>query len=243
MANIVRIYDTEDKAREAVRKLADDGFPADAICLVTPSVAGGEEGEPAGASGDALSTAMVAGGLMGDGAELYASRVRAGRSIVAVPAAFGYGRRAMDIMDEVGPVDTDVRPPEDPYDWNEGTPFSASVSLPVLTRNRPAPLSGLIGLTPLIEGRATFGTLTSSKYFPSAVTGPLLSRKAAPLSSMFGLKTLLTKRGPWRSSFGMPLLSKAAAPFSSMMNLPLLSRNPAPLSSLFGFRLLLPENR
>lgn len=243
MANpIVRIFETEQQARDAVRKLAEDGYPEGSIYLVTPSM-GGEEA-PTGAGADTLAAALKAGSLMTETAEIYAERVERGRSLVVVPAAFGYGRRAAEIMDECGPVDTDIELPEPPYDFTLGTPFSSTVCLPVLTRNRPAPLSGLIGLTPLVHGRTTFGTLTNPHYMFSSLLGlRVLGGRAAPLSSTFGLKLLSTKKGPWRSSFGLPLLSRAAAPLSSMFGLKLLSKNPAPLSSLLRFRTLLPEYR
>ncbi len=240
MANsVVRIYDTEQKARDAVGKLVEDGYPQDSIYLVTPSV-GGEEGGAPGA--DAFASAVKAGQLMGDFADIYADRVRRGRSLVVVPAAFGYSRRAAEIMEECGPVDTDIELPQDPYDWNVGTPFSSAVCLPVLQRNRPAPLSGLIGLTPIVRGQATFGTLASSKFFPSSFFS-LLMKGPAPLSSTFGLKLLTTKKGVRTSSFGLPLLSRSAAPLSSMFGVPLLSRSAAPLSSLLRFPTLVPDAR
>jgi len=240
MANsVVRIFDSEEKARDAVRKLVEDGYPEDSIYLVTPS-AGAEEGGAPGA--DAFAAAVKAGQLMGDFADTYADRVRRGRSLVVVPAAFGYARRAAEIMETCEPVDTDIELPQDPYDWNVGTPFSSAVCLPVLQRNRPAPVSGLIGVTPLVRGTTTFGTLTSSKFFPSSFFA-LTIKRAAPLSQTFGLKPLTTAKRGWRSSFGLPLLSGKASPLSSSLGLSTLSRNPAPLSSLLRFPTLVPEAR
>ncbi len=240
MANsVVRIFDTEEKARDAVGKLVEDGYPEGSIYLVTPGV-GAEGGGAPGA--DAFATAVKAGQLMGDFADIYADRVRRGRSLVVVPAAFGYARRAAEIMETCEPVDTDIELPQDPYDWNVGTPFSSAVCLPVLQRNRPAPLSGLIGVTPLVRGTATFGTLASSKFFPSSFLA-LTIKRAAPLSQTFGLKLLTTAKRGWRSSFGLPLLSRKASPLSSSFGLPTLSRNPTPLSSLFGFATLVPDAR
>lgn len=244
MANsVVRIYDTEQKARDAVRKLVEDGYPEGSIFLVTPG-AGGVEGEEGGGApvADSLVAAIKAGQLMAEHADIYAERVQRGRSLVVVPAAFGYARRAAEIMETCAPVDTDIELPQDPYDWNIGTPLSSAVCLPVLARNRPAPLSGLIGLTPIVRGQATFGTLASSTFFPSSFF-KLLTKGPAPLSSTFGLKLLTTKKGVWASSFGLPLLSRGAAPLSSMFGLPLLSRSAAPLSSLLRFPTLLPDAR
>jgi hypothetical protein len=242
MANsVVRIFDTEEKARDAVGKLVEDGYPEGSIFLVTPGPGGVEEGGGAPAA-DSLVASIKAGQLMGDYADVYAERVARGRSLVVVPAAFGYARRAAEIMESCGPVDTDIELPQDPYDWNVGTPFSSAACLPVLQRNRPAPLSGLIGVTPLVRGTTTFGTLASSKYFPSSFF-TLTIKRAAPLSQTFGLKLLTTAKRGWRSSFGLPLLSRKASPLSSTFGLPTLSRNPTPLSSLFRFATLVPEAR
>jgi hypothetical protein len=239
---VVRIYDSEGKARDAVAKLVEDGYPQDSIYLVTPGAGGGEEG--GGAPAESFVAAIKAGQLMADHADVYAERVHAGRSLVVVPAAFGYARRAAEIMESVGPVDTDVqfRLPVEPYDWNVGTPISSALCLPVLARNRPAPLSGLIGLTPVVRGQATFGTLASSRFFPAAF-GRLLTRNPAPLSSSVGLKLLTTKKGVWNSSFGLPLLTRKAAPLSSATGLPTLWNKAAPLSSLLGLPTLVPEYR
>ena len=241
MANaVVRIFDNEQTARDAAGKLIEDGFPQGDIYVVTPAASGEEVGGP---GPDAFAGAIKAGQLMGDTAPIYADRVRSGRSLVVVPAAFGYARRAAEIMESCGPVDTDIEIPTDPYDWNVGTPFSSAVCVPVLTRNRPAPLSGAIGLTPLLgNGTATFGTLASSKFFPSSFF-TLLIKRAAPLSSTFGLKLLLAPKRSWNSSFGLPLLSRKAAPLSSSFGLPTSSRNAAPLSSLLRFPTLVPEAR
>ncbi len=239
---VVRLYENEQQARDAVGKLIGEGFPENSVFLVTPRTGAEEEG--AGGPSDFLAAAVMAGKVIGDpGADVYAERVRAGRSMVVVNAEFGLSRPAMEIMDSCGPVDTDIRMPIDPYDWNEGTPLSGTLSLPVLSRDRPTPFSNLIGVTPLVRGQATFGTLTSSTFFPSRVAGGLLTKRAAPFSSLFGLKLLLSARTPWRSSFGIGLLTSKATPFSSLFGMKLLSKNAAPFSSLFGLALLLPENR
>jgi hypothetical protein len=86
------------------------------------------------------------------------------------------------------------------------------------------------------------GSSFLSRLFPALASprfalfgrNPLID-SAAPLSSLFGLKTLSGKSGPaWRSSFGIPMLARR--PYS--LGSPSLLRNPAPLSSVLGLRVL-----
>jgi hypothetical protein len=105
--------------------------------------------------------------------------------------------------------------------------------------SEPAPFSASIGMPPLSHGRTFlsrwFGEL-GSPHFALFGRNPLID-KAAPLSSMFGLKILSAKaRASWRSSFGLPLLTRGQGPV--LGTIPMLSRNPTPLSSLFGMRVL-----
>ena len=228
MANpIVRIYDSEDKAREAVGKLNENGFYDDVTFLLTPSGEGG------------AANALKAGRALGDKADLYVDRLAAGRSLVVCDALPGTGRMAEDIMDGVGPVDTDFGPAPERDPWGPGAPLSAAFYIPVLTERRPAPFSGAFGLPTLTYGRSTFGELASPHFHVSSMLGmSLLSKAAAPLSRLVGLATLIRKAAPLSSSVGLPLLSRRAAPLSSSVGLKLLSKNPAPLSSLLSLPLL-----
>ncbi len=148
-----------------------------------------------------------------------------GRYIVSVVAPFGHAVVARRILDEHEPVDAD-----------SVTPYSSA---------HPAPFSEMFGLPVLSETSPLAGSPRRNSYTFGMC---LLSSKAAPLSSMFGMPT--AAREPGERSFGMSLLSSNPAPLSSMFALktasapkkdwtlsfgfPLLSRNPAPLSSLFG---------
>ena len=83
MRNLVaRIYDTEQRAREAVKKLKAGGFQDRAILALLPG------------SADSVANAIEAGELMAYQAGFYADRVRNGRSVVAIDAPFGQGQRA-----------------------------------------------------------------------------------------------------------------------------------------------------
>ena len=225
MTPTVRWYDSEERAREAARALEDDGFRADSICVLAP-VSGGEE--------QAVDRAILHDAFPG-GCRTAATRaLREGRHVVSVDAPFGHGVVARRILDEHGPVDVD--------------------SVPACSTRNPAPFSEMLGLPVLSDARPMLALPKRNSYtFGSFLGIGLLSGKAAPLSSMFGMPT--GSRGPGESSFGMSILSSNPAPLSSMFALktvsapkkdwtlsfgfPLLSRNPAPLSSLFGIPTLL----
>jgi hypothetical protein len=216
---VVRMFPTESAARGAADKLRERGFPDDTIHVVTP---------PAGdaASVEAIAAAIMAGFVLRSRAKVLAEGVRAGRSLVIVDAPFGRSGLAIDIMRPFGPVDSGLKPDDEPVaTWDERTPLSSALWMPVLWRNKPAPLSSFFGMSTLSKGTtwltALFPALTRSNW---SLFGPGLSarRNPSPLSSLVGLKTLSSSKGPWRTSFGLPLLS----------------RNPAPLSSLFGLSLL-----
>ncbi|MCU0975098.1 MAG: general stress protein [Steroidobacteraceae bacterium] len=201
---IVRMYEAEQQARDAVQKLKDEGFPEDQIFLVTPR---------SGNTAEAIAAAIMAGFVLRSHARIYAEGIQRGRSLVVVRASFGHSQDAIDILNGFGPVDTGLRLPKEPsIAWDEAAPLSSAFRLPVLIRNSPAPMSRTFGMPPLSKGRtgwltALFGELTKPDYAFSSVFGmSLLSRNPAPLSSLFGLKTVTSSSGPWKTSFGLPLL-------------------------------------
>jgi hypothetical protein len=226
---IVRMYDAEERARDAVKKLKEAGFQDDAILALSPG------------SADSLASAITAGQKMGSRAGFYAERVRQGRSLVAVEAPFGQGQLATEILDGCGPVDQDLKVPEDAVRnrWgDEAAPLSDALGWPVLTRNEPAPLSDSLGMRTLSRNQYY---LTSELANPNFTLSErlglrLLSRDPTPLSSMLGLPVLL--RWAKSSSFGMKLLSKDPAPLSSALGVRTLSRDPTPLSSALDSQVL-----
>lgn len=225
---IVRMYDTEERARDAVTKLKEGGFRDDLILELSPG------------SAQSVASAIVAGRRMGHLAGFYAERVERGRSLVAIEAPFGKGQLATEIMDRCGPVDQDLRQPDDPVQtkWRQAAPLSAALGWPVLSRNKPSPLSYALGI-PTISRKAFYLTskLANPNFSLSSMLGlPLLSRNPAPLSSMLGLPLL--SRWAKSSSFGMKLLSNDPAPLSSALGMRTLSRNPTPLSSALGWPVL-----
>ena len=151
-----------------------------------------------------------------------------GQWVVGVSAPFGYSIFAERALGAHNPIDT----------------------VPVPTRDDPAPFSSLFGIPVLSNVKSSTRLVRTNRFI---LGEPKLSKKAAPFSSIFKLP-LLTKSQRQKSTFGIPLLSKNGTPFSSMFRLPLLTKsktgksssfglpllsdNPTPLSSLFGLRVL-----
>ncbi len=230
---IVRLYATEQQARDAYDQLRENGFPESTTALVTPATAAPAEGEaPAPSTGSSLSAALRAGQILGPLAPACAERVDQGRSLVATLPAFGMSERAAAILDACNPVDVglDLAPERDP--WGPGAPFSAGLYWRVLSIGKPAPFSSAMGMptlssshssTTLSSGRtlgAVMPELISSKFAFSSLLGlPLLSRKRM----MLGFMAIIPRRGNWRLSFGLPLLSRNPAPLSSLLSLPVLA--------------------
>ena len=228
MTTIVRLYESEARARSALESLASAGFLADESLLLTPA----DIGE--------IEAAIQAGFLRaGSLEEVCSDSLHDGLSVVAVKAQFGRGQLATAALEAGRPVDTELLPE---YVSVQAAPLSEILGIPVLTDGRssselvspnfalsnvfgiallsrsPTPLSSLFGLPTLSRSkgpsRRSFGL-------------PILSRGPTPLSSLFGLPTLSRPKGPWRRSFGLPLLS----------------RNPAPLSAILGLRTLSKRKR
>lgn len=225
MTPTVRLYDSEERAREAARALVDDAFRADSICVLAPVSGSAEEAVDRAIRDDAFPGSYRTTAIRALGRGLF---------VVSVDAPFGHGVVARRILDQCEPVDTESVPP-----------YSAG---------HPAPFSEMLGLPVLSDAHSMIELPQRNSYtFGSFLGIGLQSSKAAPLSSVLGMPT--ASRGPGERSFGMSLLSSNPAPLSSMFALktvsapkkdwtlsfgfPLLSRNPAPLSSLFGIPTLL----
>ncbi len=227
MIPMVRIYDSEERAQEAAGALVGRGFDERAVVVLTPS-----PGQDAARVRAAVEREL----LPGSQARFCAQCLQRGRSVVAVRVPFGRGQVALGVLESFGPVDTD--------------------QLPAYEVRNPAPLSDLLGIPTLTEDQGTFfGALVRSSWTFSSLFGlGLLSRKAAPLSSLLGMKTLTRSKKDWTTSFGLPLLSRAATPLSSLIGmrtltkprknwersfgLPLLSKEAAPLSDYLGISVL-----
>ncbi|MFW5680906.1 MAG: hypothetical protein ACOCYE_02765 [Pseudomonadota bacterium] len=227
---IVRLYETEQQARDAYAKLMENGFSEARTVVVAPP------GE--GDAGAALAAAMRAAEQMGDRAAIYAERVQAGRTLLVTTPNFGMAETATRIMDGFGPVDTDLRIVGEPDPWGPGAPFSATLYWPPLMKSKPAPFSDLIGFptlspsksyTELSSGLSWLSSmippLTSPNFaFSKYLAMPLLLRVAAPFSAITLMPTLIRQRGTRKLSLGLPILWRNPTPFSSLLSLPVLAK-------------------
>ncbi len=246
MTPIVRIFESEAAAQDAAAQLTEAGHGRNRV-LTLRSVAAPATAAPTGEAeaptvpattapdAEAMVRAAVDEGLLAvRHVRVCIDNLERGRSLVAAAINFGFGQYAIDIMERCGAVDSHTLPAYYPRD--------------------PSPLSDLLGI-PTLTKAAPWTELKSSSWHLSSLVGlGLLSRKAAPLSSLFGMKTLTTRKREWRTSMGLPLLSSNPAPLSSMLKMSTvtsrkgpdrvrLSRNPAPLSSLLGLATLVRHNK
>ena len=221
MTWVVRIFETEEEANSASENLLKVRL-TEQRTLAASALAGQEQA--------AVEAAVSEGLLPGGHAAIALGHLREGRTLIALNAPYGRARQAIDIMERSGAVHSETL-----------TPY---------VTDSPALFSDLAGIPTLTSAKAS-NSLASHSFSLSSMFGlPLLSRGAAPFSSLFGLKTVSTGKSK-NSSFGLPLLSRNPAPLSSMFGLktvmatkrpsnwgaggmPMLSDNPAPLSSTFG---------
>lgn len=225
MIPIVRLFPTEQAARDAVAKLVKDNISSRTIAVINPDYQGATS---------AIDAAVRDGMIPGVYRKATADALRNGRSVVCVTPPYGKSQSAIRILNRSGAVDTD--------------------SLPDYTRDSAAPFSEFLGLPVLTEGRSSLKLARSDFTFSSWFGLGLLSRRATPLSSMFGLKLLSSKTGSRAAGTSVQRMSGKAAPLSSMFGMKLLSSktgsraagssvqrmsgNAAPFSGFLGLRVL-----
>jgi hypothetical protein len=221
---ISRIYDSRERAAEAVKALKDYGFSGlDIHAVLARSSQGGATAAPAEI--DDLVTSIQKAGIYKSRAEIYAERVRRGGSLVTVHAPFGSAHAATQILDRLDPIDSGVAEEAGAnVDWVDSAPLSSALQIPLLLDDA-APFSSVIGLPVLLDYEPkTTGLLNSSSPLSSTVGFPTISDNAAPLSSRIGLAVLSDKAAPLSSTVGLALLSDNPAPFSALFKLPLLTK-------------------
>lgn len=225
MTSIVRLFSSEEVARQAVARLVDAAIPRETITVLTPYA-----GRPA----EAVDAAIQSSVMPSSHRAVAERALTSGRAIVCVTPAYNTGQPITDILDGSGPVDTDQLPEHIPH--------------------VPAPFSEFLGMPVLTEGRSHL-KLASSNFSLSSMFGlGLLSRRATPLSSMFGLKVLTSSKGSIAAGSSVQRMSGKPAPFSSMLGMKLLSSktgsraagssvqrmsgSAAPFSGFLGLRVL-----
>ena len=218
---VVRVYETEQQAADAVRKLEAAGYAAESLLHVTPTAA------DAAARTAALDMRHLDG--------FVAEQVANERSVVAVRPPFGQGLRATRILDQAGPLAVAMPAPKaEATRKGSATPLSDMFGWRVLSKN-PTPLSDKFGWRVLSNTAAPlsdkFGwrTRTQKTHFMTSE----LSSKPAPLSSLFGMGLLSSKAAPLSDKFGWATRSKKTHFMTSE-----LSNEPTPLSSRLGLSVL-----
>ncbi len=195
-----RMYDSEHQAHEALGALQAEGFTSGSMMVITPE----SVGHPVTAKA-VISAASSLGTLPRVSAVTFARGLQQGKSVALIDPPYATGALAESIMDGCHPAD-------------RGGP-------PVVENRNPSPFSDIFDIPTLsTRGRSVFSIM-----FPELTRhdfrlfGGKLSNKAAPFSSMLGLKTISTK--PMKnSSFGLPLLKKRKSPWTRSFGLPLLTR-------------------
>lgn len=189
---IVRVYDSEAKAQQAVDALVRKGFGTDLINLVAPS-------EPAQSLED-IAAAIRAGYVLKGYAKAYAACVQRGLTVLSMRAPFGTGVVVTRLMDAPGPVPSGVpEQSEAGPTWDEATPLSSALNLPVLAKSG-ATFSGFWQLPMVMREGERSRTLFSVNFKRGG--------NAAPFSSLLGLP-LLSKKWTFSSMLGLPLVVKS----------------------------------
>jgi BCD family chlorophyll transporter-like MFS transporter len=187
---ITRMYGSQDQAQAAAAALKANFFQD--VYLVT----GTDGGAPK--SLDDITAAITQGYVLKAHAQVYAAGVSRGGVLVTVHAPFGSGGRATDILDSHDPIDSGLPPePSTAMPWDEATPMSCILQMPVL----------------LDEAKAFEGFWNML---------PLVTKSGAP-SGCCGLKLLTDADASLSGAVGMTMLSDNPAPLSSLFKLPLLT--------------------
>ena len=169
---ITRIYDTEDKARQAEAELKQQTVVGQ-VTVVTPR------------DGDSAEATLAANGMSAASAKTYAEAVKQDRYVVSVEPTFGRAAAVTQVLDSIGPVDTHISDvPETVAIWKmprsarAGDTGAATAATP-RAGDQMAPLSRFLA-----------GRLFND---PTPASGKLGSRvlldNPTPLSSRLGLRT------------------------------------------------------
>lgn len=190
---ITRLYANREAAAAAAKELKDEGF--DDVRVVNPPGANADGTMP---SQDVVAAWITEGNVLLSDAKIYADCVLKGHSLVTVHAGFGTGVTATDILESHGPIPSPLPAPEPFTYWDEATPMSSALALPVLCDD-PTPGSKVLGMSPL----------TDPNFSLSSMLGmPLLSNGGDPGEGRWGFKFLSDNPTPLSSMFGLPVLKR-----------------------------------
>ena len=235
---ITRLFDSAEKAAQAVRELGRNRIHPEFVSVFKPGT---------NTTGDVLAKAMQEAEVPAKTAKAAAEAVDNGATAVTVNAAFGFAAVAQAVLAR---FDGKALEAEDHYQQtlDPSARFSSMLGLKVLC-NDPAPLSRWLALRVLSAKQTGNATLKNDPAPLSRTFGmKMLSDSPAPLSGTFGAKLLIDDPAPLSSKIGMEVLSKNQgsktelmkdpAPLSNLLGIKLLSKNPTPLSSFLGWSVL-----
>jgi len=173
---IVRMYDSEQNANDAVGQLKYCGVPEDRITVVGP-----------GDTVEDIASAIMAAYVLRADALVYAEGVAQGRWLVVVQAPFGTALSVGQVLDRYQPVDSGVRPDEEPAQlWDEAAPFSSMLSWPVLSKASSRTIVG----NKTTSSALNLPEITESGKPSTEGMLPLLSSSPTPLSSLLHIPLL-----------------------------------------------------
>ena len=132
-------------------------------------------------------------------AAAYAEALRAGKILLLVNPLLGYAEAAEKVL--AAPRGTENATATVGFEgttWDEATPISSALFLPVLSKD-PTPFGTFWNVPTLLK---------NYWFFSDIFGGKLLSRKPAPFSDRLGWKTLLKDPAPLSSLLKMKVLTK-----------------------------------
>ncbi len=210
MFPIVRMYDSDARARDAAQALSATGLFDDAIIMISPGPDAQAQLDQANADG------RIPRGQAGPLARGLAN----GRTVVSASGPLQFGAAIERALESAGPVDTHVL---SGVGGSSADPFSQALGIRTLSRRQ----------------KPMFGALTRSDFAPTSFFPLLTSGKAifgGLTSSNFALTSFMPLLTSGKPMFGG--LTSSDFSFSKMLGMPLLSKNGTPLSSFLGWRTL-----
>ncbi len=182
----VRMYATEQNARNAAAKLIEEELVSEErISIFTPGSGGAEE---------VVQAAVQEKRLPVSHARLAVQALEKGQFVVSIPLPME-GAWAMEIMDSFGSLDVGPEPVQrrrDPSPFSDifaiPTLTSGKSTTPLMTKNRVI-FRNFLGL-PLLKKSVSKESSFGMPLLRKGHSNTALSKNGTPLSSMLGLKTL-----------------------------------------------------
>lgn len=194
MIPIGRMYASEERAKDAARRLQEDGFAQSTIAVVAP-----------GSGPRAIPRSVPK-----NQAIAYNRGMEAGHWLVVVEAPFNWGQVATGHLLEAGPVTPVGVPMVSP---RNPSPFSDWIGLPTLSTRGRSYLSRIF--PELSNPRFALSSMLGMKMLSSArgaykpvVPGPVLSRSGGSYKPVIPFPLLTRSRGSYKPIIPFPLLTR-----------------------------------